>query len=231
MNDLILPADGLTMSSREIADLVGARHNDVIATIERLFGKGVLRESRKTPRLYAPPGGGRPTAVFDLTKRDSLVVAAGYNDEMRARIIDRWQELEARAVPATMFVVPKTLSEALRLAADQADRADRAEQQLVAQAPKVEFAETVRNMEAGLTMLQMAKLIGWGRNKLMATMRENGILTPHNVPYQKYIDRGYFTVAESTVKRTGGVVPVLSTLVTGAGQVFLQRKFAGQAAA
>lgn len=48
---LAYPADTpLTMSSREIAELVEARHNDVVATIERLFGKGLLRSSRKTRR-------------------------------------------------------------------------------------------------------------------------------------------------------------------------------------
>lgn len=102
MTDLTtLPGGGatpLTMSSREIADLVEARHNDVIATIERLFAKGVLRESRNTPRSYQPPAGGRPTEVYDLTKRDTMVVASGYDDELRARIIDRWIELEATRV-------------------------------------------------------------------------------------------------------------------------------------
>ena len=39
-----------TMSSREIAELVEARHNDVVATIERLFSKGLLRSSRETRR-------------------------------------------------------------------------------------------------------------------------------------------------------------------------------------
>ncbi|MDE7540441.1 Rha family transcriptional regulator [Gluconobacter sphaericus] len=83
-----------TMSSREVADICGARHNDVVATIERLFENGVLRESRKTTRTYRPEKGGRPTEVYDLTKRDTLVVVSGYNDEVRAKIIDRWIELE-----------------------------------------------------------------------------------------------------------------------------------------
>lgn len=98
MNDLTHSTFGggspLTMSSREIAELCETRHNQVVETIERLFEKGVLRESRKTTRAYYPEGGGRPTQVYDLTKRDTLVVASGYNDELRARIIDRWQELE-----------------------------------------------------------------------------------------------------------------------------------------
>mgnify|MGYP003616459910 CR=1 FL=1 len=84
-----------TMSSREIATLCGARHNDVITTIERLFSKGLLRESRKTLREYTSPNGGRPTMVYDLTKTDTMKVVSGYNDEVRSRIIDRWQELES----------------------------------------------------------------------------------------------------------------------------------------
>ena len=40
----------MSMISREIAELVEARHNDVVATIERLFQKGLLRSSRKTRR-------------------------------------------------------------------------------------------------------------------------------------------------------------------------------------
>ena len=48
MNSLIATVNAVTMTSREIADLVEARHNDVVATIERLFGKGLLRSSRKT---------------------------------------------------------------------------------------------------------------------------------------------------------------------------------------
>ncbi len=95
MNLPILQSEVKTMSSREIADLCGARHNDVIATIERLFSKGLLRESRKTLREYISPNGGRPTMVYDLTKTDTMKVVSGYNDEVRSRIIDRWQELES----------------------------------------------------------------------------------------------------------------------------------------
>lgn len=84
----------LTMSSREIAELVEARHNDVIATIERLFGKGLLRSSRKTRREST---GGRPIDVYDLVERDTYLVVAGYSDEYRAKVVDRWQELEAKA--------------------------------------------------------------------------------------------------------------------------------------
>jgi len=97
MNSLIVASgasqQGVTMSSREIADLVEARHNDVVATIDRLFSKGLLRSSRKTRREAT---GGRPVKVYDLIERDTHLVVAGYSDEHRARVVDRWQELEQK---------------------------------------------------------------------------------------------------------------------------------------
>lgn len=95
----IVKMTALTMSSREIAELVEARHNDVVATIERLFGKGLLRSSRKTRKEST---GGRPVEVYDLIARDTHLVVAGYSDEHRARVIDRWIELESRQWAVTI---------------------------------------------------------------------------------------------------------------------------------
>lgn len=120
MNSIVFAGQQLTMSSREIADLVEARHNDVISTIERLFAKGLLRSTRKTRREET---GGRPIEVYDLIERDTHLVVSGYSDEHRARVIDRWQELEAKQAPA--FAIPKSMSEALRLAADLSEQNER----------------------------------------------------------------------------------------------------------
>ncbi len=111
MTDLIPASKNQpTMSSKEIADLVEARHNDVVATIERLFEKGLLRSDRKTSRVTT---GGRPLDVYRLTERDTHLVVAGYSDEHRAKVIDRWQELEQReAVPAWA----KNISQAAQIA-------------------------------------------------------------------------------------------------------------------
>lgn len=103
-------ASAITMTSREIADLVEARHNDVVATIERLFHKGLLRSSRKTRREDT---GGRPIEVYDLIERDTHLVVSGYSDEHRARVIDRWQELESKPV-----TVELTRMEILKIAMD-----------------------------------------------------------------------------------------------------------------
>jgi phage regulator Rha-like protein len=112
-----------TMSSREIADLAGARHNDVLATIDRLFDKGLLRSSRIS---RAESTGGRPIAVYDLVQRDVYLVISGYSDDVRARIVDRWEELEAQVSKPT---TPAELSrmDILRLAMESEEARLKAE--------------------------------------------------------------------------------------------------------
>ena len=115
MSELSLIPETRTMSSREIADIAEARHNDLVATIDRLFDKGLLRSSRKTRHENT---GGRPIEVYDLVERDVYLIVAGYSDEVRARIIDRWQELEAQ--------VKKLQAEAYEKSFEKLDRSLRA---------------------------------------------------------------------------------------------------------
>lgn len=139
-----------TMSSREIADLVEARHNDVVATIERLFSKNLLRSSRKSRREAT---GGRPIEVYDLIERDTHLVVAGYSDEHRARVIDRWQELEAKAAPS----VPADLSklEILQMALESEEARVLLTVQVEAQAKKIDHLENL--FKEGMSHVQFCK--------------------------------------------------------------------------
>lgn len=92
-----------TMTSREIAELTGSTHDAVLKTIRRLLAEGVV-SGNETP--YKHPQNSQTYSEFLLSFRDTMVVVSGYSAELRAKIIDRWQELEAKqlAVPA---VAPK----------------------------------------------------------------------------------------------------------------------------
>ncbi len=195
MNQLI-QAGGMaaTMSSREVADLVEARHNDVVATIERLFAKGLLRSSRKTRREAT---GGRPIDVYDLTERDTHLVVAGYSDEHRARVIDRWQELEAKQLAAPAFVIPRTLPDALRLAADESERADQAEAALAIAAPKAEFVDRYVDATGNKGFRQVAKLLKANEARFREFLEDKKIMYKLGgewMPYQQHIDAGRFVV-------------------------------------
>lgn len=83
---------GSRMSSRQIAEVVSARHDNVLQTIRALLNGGVL-SGQETP--YVHPQNGQTYQEFLLNFRDTMVVASGYDVKLRAAIIDRWLELEA----------------------------------------------------------------------------------------------------------------------------------------
>ena len=73
------------------------RHDSVKRTIKSLVERGViaLPQSVETPT----PGGGPATTTYHLDRRDTTVVVAQLSPEFTARVVDRWQELEAQAQP------------------------------------------------------------------------------------------------------------------------------------
>ena len=127
MQNLPMPKQQ-TMSSREIADLVESRHDNVRVTIERLAERGVIA----LPAMQEKPTGGRPSVEYVFSgekgKRDSLVVVAQLSPEFTGRLVDRWQELESQAARPPI-AIPQSLPEALRLAADLAEQKAIAEQE------------------------------------------------------------------------------------------------------
>ena len=127
MQNLPIPQQQ-TMSSREIAELVESRHDNVRVTIERLAERGVIA----LPAMQEKPTGGRPSVEYVFSgekgKRDSLVVVAQLSPEFTGRLVDRWQELESQAARPPI-AIPQSLPEALRLAADLAEQKAVAEQE------------------------------------------------------------------------------------------------------
>lgn len=109
-----------TMSSREIAELTGKRHDNVVADIRKMLdelGKAAP-EFSGTALVPGPNNSMRPVPVFNLPKDLTITLVSGYNVTMRHRIVTRWMELEAQQAPAPAFKLPQSFAEALRLAAD-----------------------------------------------------------------------------------------------------------------
>ena len=92
--------------------------------------------------------------------------------------------------------------------------------------PLVEFANQVSNTENLIDMNAMAKLaaeenIPIGRNRLFKWLRKKGILMSDNLPYQKYIENGYFAVKETVFATSLMMKTHQQTLVTGKGQSYI----------
>lgn len=102
--------------------------------------------------------------------------------------------------------------------------------------PLVEFANQVSNTDNLIDMNAMAKLaraenIPVGRNKLYGWLKGKGVLMANNLPYQAFIDRGYFSVKESVFETATMIKTYQQTFVTGRGQQFvinLLKKYYGK---
>lgn len=116
MSELSMIPETLTMTSREIADLVESRHDKVKQSVERLAERGIFDIPPVGEYLDSLGRGGNTEYVLD--KRSSMIVVAQLSPEFTARLYDRWQELEAQV---------KTLqAEAYEKSFDKLDRSMRA---------------------------------------------------------------------------------------------------------
>ena len=214
----------LTMSSLEIAELTGKQHKNVLADIRKMMDDLGINSAEFSAQYKDSTG--RSLVMFNLPKRETLILVSGYNVTVRARIIDRWQELEQKE--SAQFKMPKTLSEALLLAGQQAALAEERQRLLEQQKPKVEFAETVERSDGTLSIGEFAKLLPkeWkiGRNKLFKWLRDNKYLMKDNVPYQRYVNEGLFEVIETVSEYDSQDYINLLTLITGKGQLYVTGK-------
>ena len=94
MNQLMNLNQARTMSSREIAQLTEKRHDNVIADIRKLLDELQLSIPDFSGVYLADNG--QEYECFNLPKRETLILVSGYSIPMRAKIIDRWQELETQ---------------------------------------------------------------------------------------------------------------------------------------
>lgn len=211
----------LTMSSREIADLVESRHDSVKRTIERLQDKGLIQ---LTPMVEVKNHLGQVVTEYQLIKRDSYVVVAQLSPEFTARLVDRWQELENQQMPQ----IPQTLSEALRLAADQAEQIERQNLLLEQQRPKVEFVQ--RYVEAGTTksLRETAKILRVPERAMIDCLVGDGLLFRQSgnlLPYQKYHAKGLFDVKTGTTEHGHNYT---QTRVTSKGIEYIASRYASE---
>lgn len=144
---MILGASPLTMSSREIAELTGKEpshvNRDIRAMLDALADDPELdhvREEKDALRfegIYSDSyGRGQP--CFNLPKDLTITLVAGYNVKVRHAIVTRWQELEAQQTQA--FAIPKSLPEALRLAADLSEQNERCTSACKSYSPPLRFS-------------------------------------------------------------------------------------------
>lgn len=99
--------------------------------------------------------------------------------------------------------------------------------QVIEMKPKVEFFDQVASSKSAIQMSEVAKVLdypGYGRNRLFEFLRSKKVLMTNNIPYQKYVDCGYFRVIEQKYTKPSGEIAInIKTLVYQKGINFIKK--------
>lgn len=231
---LPLAGDGpLTMSTVEIADLTGKRHDNVLRDadkmLEELADGGALKfeGSYKTAQ-------GKEVRCLNLPKRETLILVSGYSVELRARIIDRWQELEAKEAAAPAIDPMRVLNDpaAMRgLLLTYSEKVLALEADKKAMQADVDALDKIARAEGTFCRTDAAKMLGIPPRILVKWMRTNGWTYRHingrdDIAYQSKIAAGLLENKVTTgEKADGSEWASTSPRVTAKGLTILAKAF------
>lgn len=196
----------LTMSTREIAQLLHKQHSNIKVSAERLAEKGTiaLQETQ-----YQDQQNKQVYTEYLLTKRDCFILVAQNSPEFTAAIVDRWQELESK-----QFYIPQTYGQALQLCADQA-------KQLELAGPKVAFVDNLVDrgnlMNASQVAQKHKKSAVWLNKFLSDVGAYNKSVKRGRTFQQWFVDKGFGEMKQTELGYS-------QALFTNAGEVWINEK-------
>lgn len=226
------------MTSLEIAEITGKRHSDVLEAIRNMESAWVKVTERKFPLSDYKDPTGRTLPCYRLDKTECLYIATKFNDEARAKLVIRWEELE-REKQRGNFMIPQTYSQALLLASQQAETIEKQQLQLNAQheqmsemgnkivelTKKTDYLEQILQSKETVTITQIAQDYGMSARKFNQILSEFRIQRKVNgqwILYSPYNTRGYVHSHTTEIKhKNGSTGTVLNTEWRQSGRIFL----------
>ena len=176
-------------------------------------------------------GGKQDLQVINESGMYSLVLSSKLPG---ARKFKRW--ITSEVLPSIRkhgaYMTPEKIEEVLlnpdviiRLATELKEE----RQKVLELKPKADFYDTVASSVSLLSMADVAKVLdkGIGRNRLFKLLRSRGILQGNNVPYQRFVDAGYFKVVESSYMAGDNAVVSTVTYVKQKGVDYIRKLLEG----
>lgn len=152
------------MTSQQIADLVGSRHDTVKKSIERMIGRGVISKPPMADGIKAANGVATQVYIFsgEQGRLDSIIVVAQLSPEFTAALVKRWDELEKGAAQPTAPAIelPKDYLSALKALVSSEEEKQVIGEQLAIAAPKAAALDTLSHIKGSLGIRETAKAVG-----------------------------------------------------------------------
>lgn len=204
MNEI---AERKLMTGKELAEVLGVSKDTINSTVERLDVDGVLRRvdiARNTQGGY---------------------LFSEYQATVIKQEIQKHHNLANRQIDnvSTEAEEDQMIAQALTILQRRIQDANKEIERLK---PAAEFAYQICSSKDAIDIGNCAKVLNRsiGRNNLFEFLRNKKILQSDNIPYQKYIDSGYFRVIETKYTIPSGETKIsLKTLVLQKGVAYINK--------
>jgi len=229
MKELLTTDQNIEMTSRDLAEITGKNHKEILRDIR----KEAKELGYVAGRIFAlseyTDSTNRKLPCYKFGKKGAMQLALKYDAVTRFKVIEKIEELENKKTPT----LPANYLEALKslIVVEEEKQALMIENKT--NKPKVEFFDKCIDSESLIDMNDAAKTLGikkdgkiLGRNLLFKELRDLKILTTDNRPYQKYIKQKIFELKEKsyTHPKTSEVILYFKTFLTSKGIVFIRDK-------
>ncbi|ALE03519.1 phage antirepressor KilAC domain-containing protein [Bartonella ancashensis] len=218
-----------TMSSYEIAELCSKEHKNVMRDIRQIFS-----ELKFEPANFGGHYTDKQTkkrSCYHLPKRECLILVSGYSTALRAKIIDRWQALEAQvAAPCVDYSSPEAVLGVLTYLKSENERKGNVIAELQ---PKAKALESLKRSDGLFGIIEAAKVLEmrpkdfihylWSHNWVYRRVPGAPLL-----PYQDKIKKGLMDCSTLTIHKPDGTEKIVSSAkITADGLASLREQFHG----
>lgn len=187
-----------TMTTKELADVLGVD----VKTIQRAVDSLDINVARV---------GSNHTMVFTEEQATAIKVAIENHSKVNA--------LTPKTTLEKQLIIQQAMQLQQEMIAELQDKVAKLE-------PAAEFAYQICSSKDAIDIGNCAKVLNRniGRNRLFEFLRNKNILQQDNIPYQKYIDSGYFRVIETKFTIPSGETKIsLKTLVLQKGVAYINK--------
>lgn len=222
-----------TMSSLQIAEVTGKRHSDILEAIRVMEPAWEKVAQRKFPLGSYKDANQQDRPCYELSKIECLYIATKFNDEARAKLILRWEQLETEK---QSIQVPGSFKEALLLAAQQQEQIEEQQKQIGYMSTELvgvkkknayleSYLEIIMKSKNTVTITQVAQDYGMSAramNTLLNELRIQRKVKGQWILYASYISSGYVRSSTFEVTHKDGSKSVeMNTEWSQKGRIFL----------
>lgn len=177
--------------AKDVAEVLG--YSNTRDAIKR-HCKGVVKHDTLTSKGNQDVSIIPERDVYRLIMRSKLPEAEAFEEWVVGEVLPSIRKTGSYQVA---YEVPQTMAQALRLAADQAEKLEIQQKQLEHQKPAVEFVERYVEARSAKSLREVAKVLGQKEREFVNWLIEEKILFRQSgnlLPFASYHHKGYFTV-------------------------------------